>query len=588
MRILLTGAGSGLGRAAARHLIAAGHDVTGISEAGHPMLDARVRLHRGPLTGPVLQDLADEADAIVHLAPVEPGEPDAAGPSGVLAVSDAAGRSGSRLLFVVPAAGDPDTYRYPEQLVTSSWAPSLVIRVAPLLGREPIPMVARTVHTLRRRGGPESMRLLHVDDLLRFLSRAVGSHRTGTVDLAIAEPVSVPAARRWLAGAGLPLRHRSPWTDPDPGYKLLPLQRDWEFSCGWTGLAAVIDTARGCGRRLHPGGAAPPRITVEVPGTDLIDAAPIGQAGELDDRIDARFPVFVAPPAAGPDDRPAGPLSPLSLDLHAGGLGCAQRAVAAALGLPAGLGEEWTHRATAVFGHRFYAGQSVATAVGELGVHRATTHPRLLTLAGRYGAECDALTLDVATDAGIDTAVGELSDAALSVRIRLLGNRIRQGWTTTTLGLLIEDTLGPVAERRAPLAWSLRLAGAAMRLDLAGLPDAPAGTLETPGAGQPPALTRRLLDTARAGREKSWQLTLADLTRLAAAVTEAGRRMAAVRALAAAADVHLLTCEEIAVGPLDSRLRVKRRRADADRLAAMAMPALIDGRWGPGAQRDAG
>lgn len=57
--------------------------------------------------------------------------------------------------------------------------------------------------------------------------------------------------------------------------------------------------------------------------------------------------------------------------------------------------------------------------------------------------------------------------------------------------------------------------------------------------------------------------------------------MAAVRALADPADVHFLLCDELTAQPVDTRLRVKRRRADWDRLAALTMPTLIDGHWEP-------
>ncbi|MCB0929507.1 MAG: hypothetical protein U0R77_12240 [Mycolicibacterium insubricum] len=593
MRILLAGVAQTLGRASARQLIAAGHEVCGIDVADDPRLDPRVAVTVADLEDPVLDDLAADADVIIHL------DIDASGVPGVLAVSDAAGRAGSRLLCVLPAAGDPNDYRDAEELVTSGWAPSLVIRIAPLLGRNPESMVCRTVSSLRRRGATASVRVLHTDDLVRFLTRAVGSHRTGTVDLAADEPISALHARRLLAATDIGFRHRAGWAGLDQSCRLLPLQRDWDFECGWTATAAVVDTARGLCARSHRCVEPPTRVT------DPSAAEPVG---EFDDVISPDFPVFIAP-----DDGPlAAPLRPLSLDVHSGGLGCAQRAVAEVLGLSGALGAEWTHRATAVFGQRLYAGLSVAAAASTVlpgrsadalsqapaggpdvvllpgpavAPHRrialAAVNTRLLALAGRYGTECDALAADVATDADEDVAPAGLSDARLQVRILLLRDRIAQAWTTTALGLLIEDTLGAAPGRRHLAQWSRGLAAAASVLELSALPEEVVpGDLDGGGAGRTP-IVGRLLDTARSGRTGAWQSTVGQLQRLAETADEVGRRMAAVRALADPADVHFLLCDELTAQPVDTRLRVKRRRADWDRLAALTMPTLIDGHWEP-------
>ena len=127
----------------------------------------------------MLGDLTDAADAVIHLAPVEPGVPESAGLTGVVHIANAAARSGTRLLVPIHAAGDPELYGQAEELVTSSWGPTLVIRLAPLVGRLPDWAVCRTVATLldtgHGTGGP--VRLLHTDDLCRFLIHAVGTDR---------------------------------------------------------------------------------------------------------------------------------------------------------------------------------------------------------------------------------------------------------------------------------------------------------------------------------------------------------------------------------------------------------------------------
>jgi phosphohistidine swiveling domain-containing protein len=65
------------------------------------------------------------------------------------------------------------------------------------------------------------------------------------------------------------------------------------------------------------------------------------------------------------------------------------------------------------------------------------------------------------------------------------------------------------------------------------------------------------------------------------AVRELGRRLAAEDKLGALDDVFYLTVEE-ALGPLaDSRLRIKRRIAERERLQAVRLPAVIDTAWLP-------
>src|ERR1700745_1359308 len=199
VHILVTDAAGTVGRLVARQLIAAGHTVSGIAERPHPYLDAGVELVCAPLTHPILQDLADEADAVIHLAPVDTTAPGSADIDGVAYVTHAAARAGARLLFVSQAAGRPDLYRPAETLVSTSWGPSLVIRIAPPVGRQLDWMVCRTVATLlRTKVSRQPIRVLHIDDLVRFLVLAANSDRAGVVDLATPDTTNVIPAWRLL------------------------------------------------------------------------------------------------------------------------------------------------------------------------------------------------------------------------------------------------------------------------------------------------------------------------------------------------------------------------------------------------------
>ena len=332
MRILITGVTCGLGRLAAAHLLASGHQVTGVAHDPHRDLDPRVAVTYRPLDPGRLAALTDDADVVVHLAPVEPGVPESVELTGLLQLADAAARSGTRLIVPIHAGGDPELYRQAEELAGSSWGPTLVLRLAPLIGRIDDVAVRRTLATLAsdRHGTTVPVRLLHVDDLCRFLSVAVDSDRTGALDVAGAESITYVSARRLLAG--LPVRRgTSLWTVPDPVFRLTPLQRDWQFECGWTAADAVADTALGLAGRPADGDHGD--AFVPVPGTGA-PAAPAGTAGEFDYPIDARYPVFSA---TGVSDALPGPLTPITLDVQVGAMRAAQRATAALLGMPAEL-----------------------------------------------------------------------------------------------------------------------------------------------------------------------------------------------------------------------------------------------------------
>jgi nucleoside-diphosphate-sugar epimerase len=483
VHILVTDATGAVGRLVARQLIAAGHTVTGIAEHPHPYLDPGVEFVCAPLSHPVLQDLADEADAVIHLAPVDTSAPGSADIDGVAHVTHAAARAGARLLFVSQAAGRPELYRPAEELVSTSWAPSLVIRIAPPVGRQLDWMVCRTVATLlRTKVSVQPMQVLHVDDLVRFLALSLNSDRTGVVDLATPDTINVITAWRLLRSVDSRARlHRvRSWSKLFPKMDITAVQEDWGFEFGWQALEAVADTARGLvGRRLHAAGAISHdrqlALPLEVlprpqPSDEVHSAAPDGMEGEFDDRIDPRFPVFSAARLA---EALPGPLTPMTLDVQLSGLRTASRMMGHVLALGGVVDDEWASRAIAVFGHRAYVGVStnvvVATQLPGWDQHAVTRHalfdqpqvgdvlpfgePKLaegalgsmakavvaarsLTLMRHlkpdtraYSAAADSECLDAAL-------LAALPDAALGVRLRLLRDRVHQGWILTALWLI--------------------------------------------------------------------------------------------------------------------------------------------------------
>src|SRR5271156_4156058 len=104
-----------------------------------------------------------------------------------------------------------------------------VIRIAPPVGRQLDWMVCRTAATLlRTKVSAQPLRVLHLDDLVRFLVLALNTDRTGTVDLASPDTVNLITAWRMLRSVDPRSRlHRVPgWTQMVPELDSSVVQED--------------------------------------------------------------------------------------------------------------------------------------------------------------------------------------------------------------------------------------------------------------------------------------------------------------------------------------------------------------------------
>lgn len=636
MQILVTDATGAVGRSVTRQLIAAGHTVSGIAQHPHDALDPRVDYVCASLRNPVLQELAGEADAVIHLAPVDTSAPGGVGITGLAHVANAAARAGARLLFVSQAAGRPELYRQAETLVSTGWAPSLVIRIAPPVGRQLDWMVCRTVATLlRSKVSARPIRVLHLDDLVRFLVLALNTDRNGVVDLATPDTTNVVTAWRLLRSVDPHLRTRRvrSWEQLIPEVDIAAVQEDWNFEFGWQATEAIVDTGRGLvGRRLHPAGAtngsgqlalpveAPPR-SVPSHGEPLGSAAPEGLEGEFDDRIDERFPVFSSASLA---EALPGPLTPMTLDVQLSGLRAAGRAMGRVLALGGVVADEWERRAIAVFGHRPYIGVSAnivaaaqlpgwdaqAVARRALGEQPQVTEllpfgrPQLaggplgsvakVVVTARSLALLRHLRSDthhyVAAADAEHLAAGQLAslpDAGLEVRIRLLRDRIHQGWILTVLWVIDTGVTAATLEHTRAGSGHRGLGEA----ELANLTfaDDPALLLKTAaeiaarpaGPAHPATLIQRLAAGTRSARELAHDTTIRFTHELRMTLRELGSRRVAADVIDVVDDVFYLTCDELITTPADARLRIKRRRAERERLQAQRPPDVIDHAWVP-------
>lgn len=695
MQILVTDATGALGRLVTAQLIAAGHSVSGVAELPHPCLDGNVEFVCASPRDPILEELANDADVVIHLAPVDPTAPGSADIEGVAHVTDAAARAGARLLFVSHAAGRPDVYRPAEELVATSWGPSLVVRIAPPVGRQLDWMVCRTVATLlRTKVSAQPMRVLHLDDLVRFLVQSLNTDRVGVVDLATPDTVNVVTAWRLLRSADPRSRlHRvRGWSELIPQMDIAPAQEDWMFEFGWQALEAVTDTARGLvGRRPEGAGATSHgsqlALPVEVlprprPSGEMHSAAPDGMEGEFDDRVDPRFPVFSA---TGLTEALPGPLTPITLDVQLSGLRTANRVMGQLLAVGQAVNEEWRSRAIAVFGHRPYVGVSVnivgATQLpgwdqdavvrnnlvgqphigdplpfgeppftgGALGLFtKAVVAGRSLGLLRHLKSDTRAYIAAAETEHLGPTELAALPDAGLEVRLRLLRDRIHQGWILNAQWLIDTGVITAAFDRSNPgrrvpgvgaimesgyvttvtaeLASMLRAdpplhalaregnlasiralspptaAAVDAALDRIGhrgpgegelasatFVDDPAMLLMTAAeaAGEnaeptPPAsLSRRLAASAHDSRELAHDTTIRFTHEFRMTLRELGSRRVTADLIDAVDDVYYLTCDELFTMPVDARLRIKRRRAERERLQAQRPPDVIDGKWTP-------
>ncbi len=139
-----------------------------------------------------------------------------------------------------PKPRAPRSYIEPaEDLVSSSLGPSLIVRIAPPVGRQLDWMVCRTVATLlRAKVSSQPMRVLHLDDLVRFLVSALNTDRTGVVDLATPDTTNVVTAWRLLRSVDPRSRtHRiRGWAELIPPMDIVAAQEDWDVRVRLAGV----------------------------------------------------------------------------------------------------------------------------------------------------------------------------------------------------------------------------------------------------------------------------------------------------------------------------------------------------------------
>ncbi|HKI39756.1 MAG TPA: hypothetical protein VKA66_05000, partial [Mycobacterium sp.] len=280
-------------------------------------------------------------------------------------------------------------------------------------------------------------------------------------------------------------------------------------------------------------------------------------------------------------------------------------------------------------------------------IAKAAVAARSLALLRRLRSDTKAYVA-VAESEHLDAAeLVSLPDAGLEVRLRLLRDRIHQGWILTALWLVdagvtaAASGLGMIMDGRRVAAETAELAAAlradpplcalarqgnlasiralspdtaaaldaavarvghrgpgeaelaslmfgddastllTMASELTETPEAPAAPADAVAPTPPATFARRLTGDARRSREVAHDTTLRFTHELRMTLRELGSRRAAGDVIDAADDVYYLTCDELVTLPADARLRIKRRRAERERLQAQRPPDVIDGTWSP-------
>lgn len=465
MRVLITGITGPTGRAVARMLLAAGHDVQGLDGVRHRYVDPRVLMRVGDCADArIVADEIAGCDSVLHLS----DRP-------VTAVAAAAQAAGARV--IVPALAGADT-AIAAALAGSEAA--LLVRTALVGGRRVEQDGAAVVRALLGATAPQGIQLLHTDDLERFLVLAAIGDGTGVVDLAAPGEVSAAEARRAL---GSPAARGGSRTVP-PRLDSTAAQQDWNFRCGWNAGEVLEDIARGlAGRKLSgdgfttrsghiplPAHVVPSRSPVSD-GGPLVSAAPEGWEGEFDDRVDSRIPVCTA---TNTSEAMPGPMTPLTIDLQAGAIRLGNEAMGHMIALEGIALEHWVSRVTSVLGHNFYINASIGVlaaanmpgwneetirrdvygsipaevalqpmgpppmptgVAGRLGTLTATC--RVARTALKYRETAELINAAAHRETLSRNEIRELTDEQLHVRALLWRDRLNQAWQAASIGVML-------------------------------------------------------------------------------------------------------------------------------------------------------
>lgn len=402
MRVAITGASGVLGRGLAAKLLSQGHQVVGVARhRPESWLSAADFITADIRDAAAVERAITGADVVAHCAWASSPGPDSrigaqVNIDGTRNVLEAMSNSGTgRIVFVssahvyrqgqspatetddlAPNSIEGQHQARVEQMLADSGVQWVSVRSALIVGRSVDNWVRRVwaLPVFPCGSGDSVVQVVHVDDVLRLLIRAILRADSGAVNLAAAGqptfrqiaaalgrpllPVAAGALQRISSCAELALVQRVPTMDTSR------LNDEWGFRPAWAAAEAVDDFVLAVRGRISVGSrvlALPWRLAtiqdlpaVDAPAEDGVVprlAGPQGANGEFDTPIDPRFPTFLA---TNLSEALPGPFSPSSASvtvrgLRAGGVGIAERL------RPGGvIQREIAMRTVAVFAHRLY------------------------------------------------------------------------------------------------------------------------------------------------------------------------------------------------------------------------------------------
>lgn len=278
---------------------------------------------------------------------------------------------------VAPASAEGRHKAGVEQMLQESGAQWVAVRSALIVGRNIDNWVRRlfALPAFPDGSADDVLQVVHLDDVLRLLTRAVSDVGAGTGPVNLAAP-GLPtlreiatALRRPILPVGAALRRIGSVAEFQlvqgvPVMDTARLHDEWKFQPAFTAEESVEDFALAVRGRVSLGRrvvSLPWRLAniqdlpaVDAPAQDGVVprlAGPEGVNGEFDTPIDPRFPTFLA---TNLSEALPGPFSPSSASvtvrgLRAGGVGIAERL------RPGGvIQREIAMRTVAVFAHRLY------------------------------------------------------------------------------------------------------------------------------------------------------------------------------------------------------------------------------------------
>lgn len=278
---------------------------------------------------------------------------------------------------VAPASAEGRHKAGVEQMLQESGAQWVAVRSALIVGRNIDNWVRRlfALPAFPDGSADDVLQVVHLDDVLRLLTRAVSDVGAGTGPVNLAAP-GLPtlreiatALRRPILPVGAALRRIGSVAEFQlvqgvPVMDTARLHDEWKFQPAFTAEESVEDFALAVRGRVSLGRrvVSLPWRLANIQDLPAIDASaqdgvvprlagPEGVNGEFDTPIDPRFPTFLA---TNLSEALPGPFSPSSASvtvrgLRAGGVGIAERL------RPGGvIQREIAMRTVAVFAHRLY------------------------------------------------------------------------------------------------------------------------------------------------------------------------------------------------------------------------------------------